>query len=61
MADYYIRTSDVEIKQMLKRLADLDKRSISMEIAWIVRKEYEKRFGNGKLVDIAQNKDKAKS
>jgi len=44
MPDFYIRTSDREAEQMLKQLADEDMRSISMEIAWLIRQEWFRRY-----------------
>lgn len=44
MPDFYIRTSDQEAERMLKQLAEEDMRSISMEIAWLIRQEWARRY-----------------
>ncbi len=44
MPDFYIRTSDQEVERMLKQLAEEDMRSISMEIAWLIRQEWARRY-----------------
>lgn len=35
---------DEEIEAMAKRLADEDQRSVSSEIAWLIRQEWARRF-----------------
>lgn len=55
MPDFYIRTSDPEVEQMLKTLAEHDMRSISMEVAWLIRQEYARRFSQpNPLVTVAE-------
>lgn len=44
MPDFYIRTSDQEVERMLKQLAEEDMRSISMEVAWLIRQEWARRY-----------------
>lgn len=44
MADFQIRTSDVEAGEMLRRLAEEDMRSIGNEVAWIIRQEFARRY-----------------
>jgi hypothetical protein len=44
MADFQIRTSDVEAGELLKRLAEIDMRSMGNEVAWIIRQEYARRY-----------------
>lgn len=42
--DFYMRTSDSEAGEMLKKLAENDMRSIGNEIAWLIRQEYARRY-----------------
>ncbi|WP_322792911.1 hypothetical protein [Bellilinea sp.] len=51
MPDFYIRTSDQEVERMLKQLAEEDMRSISMEVAWLIRQEWARRHGNASPVE----------
>jgi len=45
MPDFQIRTSDMEAGELLRKLADDDMRSIGNEVAWIIRQEYNRRYG----------------
>ena len=54
MPDFYIRTSDQEVERMLKQLADEDMRSISMEVAWLIRQEWARRYSRpNPLISVA--------
>ncbi len=54
MPDFYIRTSDREAERMLKQLAEEDMRSISMEIAWLIRQEWARRYSRpNPLISVA--------
>lgn len=44
MADFQIRTSDVEAGELLRHLADKDMRSMGNEVAWLIRQEYARRY-----------------
>jgi hypothetical protein len=46
MADntFFIRTSDPEAGEMLRKMAELDMRSIGNEVAWLIRQEYARRY-----------------
>lgn len=55
MPDFYIRTSDQEVERMLKQLAEEDMRSISMEIAWLIRQEWARRYSRPQhLITVEQ-------
>ena len=43
MADYAIRTNDVEAGEMLQQMAKEDLRTIGNEVAWIIRQEWARR------------------
>lgn len=61
MADFYIRTTN-EVEPLLKRLAEDDLRSISKEVEWLIRSEYERRYGREEMDVIeVQNQDTAES
>lgn len=40
---YFVRMSDMEASEMLRQLASDDMRTIAGEVAWLVRREYERR------------------
>ena len=44
MADFQIRTSDLEAGELLRHLAEEDMRSMGNEIAWIIRQEFARRY-----------------
>lgn len=60
---WFIRLGDVDAREMLKRLASDDKRSLGMEVSWLIREEFERRFGVGIFENRfeAQNQDISES
>lgn len=42
--DVFIRTSDSEAGELLRKLAEVDMRSMGNEFAWIVRQEWARRI-----------------
>lgn len=56
MADneFFIRTSDPEAGEMLRKLADDDKRSMGNEVAVIIREAFARRFSRPSPVTLAE-------